>query len=235
MTRSLRWTPAYRIIRTIFPPVDMFEDVADPADWELLASAEAKLNPRLRDAIGNLSLVPAARRVSGPTASIAMGAFTHVSPNRPSRFSAGAFGVWYCGDRLEVALSETAYHFGRFMGASGEPGADAEYRLLTCTVSGDVAVAPDACLLASDWQAGQRFGQDSRANGLDGVLYRSVRYPAGQAVGLFWPDCLSLPIRLDQRFRYRWDGQRMTHYLPHEATAWSPWPIPGAAKVHDVS
>src|SRR5947209_18275308 len=90
----LRWTPGYRIIRTIYPPVDLFEDIADPADWELLASAEAKLNPRIRDEVGTLALVPPDRRIAGPTASIAMGAFTHVSLDRPSRFSDGSYGVW---------------------------------------------------------------------------------------------------------------------------------------------
>ena len=55
MSRPLRWAPGFRIIRTIYPPVDLFEDIADPADWELLVSAEAKLNPRIRDEIGNLA------------------------------------------------------------------------------------------------------------------------------------------------------------------------------------
>ncbi len=78
MSQPLRWTPGYRIIRTIYPPVDLFEDIADPADWELLVSAEAKMNPRIRDLVGNLALVPVSRRISGPGASIVMGAFTHV-------------------------------------------------------------------------------------------------------------------------------------------------------------
>ena len=81
------WDRSYRIIRTVYPPVDLFEDVADPADGELLVSAEAKLNPRVRDQVGDLALVPAHRRLSGPTASLAMAAFTHASTSRPSRFS----------------------------------------------------------------------------------------------------------------------------------------------------
>ena len=32
----------------MYPPIDVFEDVADPADWELIAAAEAKTNPRVR-------------------------------------------------------------------------------------------------------------------------------------------------------------------------------------------
>ena len=227
MSRRLRWTPGYRIIRTIYPPVDLFEDIADPADWELLVSAEAKLNPRIRDAVGNLALVPANRRISGATASIVMGAFTHISTDRPSRFSDGTYGVWYCGDHVEVSLAETAHNFQRFMRATNEPPADADFRLLTCTVSGKVEVAPAACLVPDDWQPGQLFGRQVRAQGLDGIQYRSVRYPAGQAAAMFWPDCLTLPVVQAQQFRYRWDGSRMTHYLSHGSTDWTPWPIPG--------
>ncbi len=228
MTERLHWTPAYRIIRTIYPPVDLFEDIADPADWDLLAAAEAKLNPRLRDEIGNLALVPAARRIQGPTASIAMGAFTHVSRDRPSRFSDGSFGVWYCGDRVEVALAETAHHFQRFMRATDEPAADADFRLLSCDVLAETETAPASCLAPADWRPGQLLGAKLRASGADAVLYPSVRYPAGRAAGVFWPDCLRLPIDQTRQFRYRWNGTAMTHYLPHEATAWRPWPTPGA-------
>ncbi len=229
MSRRLHWAPAYRIIRTIYPPVDLFEDIADPADWDLLVSAEAKLNPRIRDGVGNLALVPVNRRINGPTASIAMGAFTHVSTDRPSRFSDGTYGVWYCGDRVEVALAETAHHFQRFMRATSEAPADADFRLLTCPVSADVEAAPADCLADADWTPGQRFGRQVRARGGDGVCYRSLRYPAGEAAALFWPDCLTLPITQNQQFRYRWDGTRMTHFLPHGATAWTPWPIAGSA------
>lgn len=229
MSQRLQWAPGYRIIRTIYPPVDLFEDIAPPADWDLLVSAEAKLNPRIRDAVGNLALVPVERRISGPTASIAMGAFTHVSTDRPSRFSDGSYGVWYCGDRAEVALAETAHHFQRFMRATNEPPGDADFRLLRCAVAGQIEIAPTECLLADDWRPGQMFGRQMRAQGLDGIRYPSVRYPAGQAAAMFWPDCLTLPIVQAEQFRYRWDGNRMTHYLLHSATAWTPWPIPGVA------
>ena len=229
MTVRLRWKPAYRIIRTIYPPVDLFEDIADPADWELLAEAEAKLNPRIRDEIGNLSLVPPERRISGPTASIAMGAFTHVSRDRDSRFGDGAFGVWYCGDRFEVALAETAYHFQRFMRRTSEQPGDADYRVLTCDVEAAVVEAPVDCLADTDWGPGQRFGHETRTAGRDGIRYPSLRYPAGLAAAIFWPDCLTLPITQNQHLRYRWDGARMTHYLPHGASAWMTWPIGGIA------
>ena len=33
----VRWPRTYRLVRSIYPPVDLFEDIADPADWELIA------------------------------------------------------------------------------------------------------------------------------------------------------------------------------------------------------
>jgi hypothetical protein len=216
---------SHRIIRTIYPPIDIFEDIADPADWELLVAAEAKLNPRIRDQVGNLALVPVARRVAGPTASIVMGAFTHVSRDRPGRFSDGSYGVWSCGDRFEVALAETAHHFERFMRATNEPAGEADYRELVAAVQGRVADGADPALLApDDWRPGQAFGKQVREGGGDGVLYPSVRYPAGKALALFWPDCITLPVTQARQFRYSWDGARMHRYLVHGTREWVAYP-----------
>ncbi|MBA4335283.1 MAG: hypothetical protein C0420_10350, partial [Methylobacterium sp.] len=55
---AVHWRGAVRIIRSLFPPIDLFEDIADPADWPLLLSAEQKTNPRLMETIGQLDLVP---------------------------------------------------------------------------------------------------------------------------------------------------------------------------------
>ena len=223
--QAVRWATSHRIIRTIYPPVDIFEDIAAPADWELLVSAEAKTNPRIRDVVGNLALVPIARRVSGPGASFVMGAFTHASCDRPSRFSDGSYGVWYCGDRFEVALAETAYHFERFMRATAEPPGEADYRELTCAVNGQVADCSDTSVLApDDWHPGQLLGRVVRDSGGDGVLYPSVRYPAGSALALFWPDCVELPVIQARQFRYGWDGSRMHRYLVHGTRAWVRYP-----------
>lgn len=221
------WAKSHRIIRTIYPPVDLFEDIADPADWELLVSAEAKLNPRIRDEVGNLALVPADRRVSGPGASFVMGAFTHVSPERQGRFSNGSYGVWYCGDRTEVALAETAHHFERFMRATNEPAGEADYRELTCAISGRLADAAPEHLAPDDWMPGQAFGRAVRDAGGDGVLYPSVRYPAGMAAALFWPDCITLPVVQARQFRYHWDGARMSRYLVHGTREWVKLPAGG--------
>jgi hypothetical protein len=93
----VEWREAVRIIRSVYPPIDLFEDIADPEDWPLLIAAEQKTNPRLMETIGNIDLVPPERRVAGPGASYLMAPFTHVSTDRPSLFSHGRFGALYVG------------------------------------------------------------------------------------------------------------------------------------------
>ncbi len=222
------WPTSHRIIRTIYPPVWLFEDIADPADWELIASAEAKTNPRVRDEIGELTLVPPERRISGPTASWVMGSFTHVSPERRSRFSDGSYGVWYCGDQFAVALMETAHHFQRFMARTSEPPADAQYRELVAGVTGTLhdlrGTGHDECLVPDDWSASRQLAASLRGTGSDGIVYPSVRWPAGQAAALFWPDLVHLPVVQGRTLQYHWDGQRMSRYFVIGEDEWREMP-----------
>ena len=53
----ITWTPSWRIIPSRFPPIDLFERIADPADWEALIQLESLTNPRLRDEVGEITLV----------------------------------------------------------------------------------------------------------------------------------------------------------------------------------
>jgi hypothetical protein len=212
------WPKAIRIIRSVFPPVDLFEDIADPADWPLILSAELKTNPRVMDSIGNLDLVPPQRRVAGPGASYLMAPFTHVSRDRPNRFSDGSFGVLYAGNSFEVALFETIFHHGRFMASTDErPGWTSHFREIVLSVDarlhdlrgGPPAFAP--LLNPSSYEASQAFGASHRAAGSDGVIYPSVRWPEGECVGLFYPDCAQKPIQ-GRHLDYHWDGKGVDLY-----------------------
>ena len=226
--RNIQWRHATRIVRSIYPPIELFEDIADPADWEPIASAEAKTNPRVRDQIGQIALVPPERRVSGPGASWVMAPFTQVSKDRPTRFSAGDFGVYYCGNRFEVALAETIFHFERFMSATRQPPATADFRELIGSarlrahdLRGDARFSD--CLDPDDYRAGQALGAKLRAAGSDGFVYPSVRYPKGHALAVFWPDRVSIP-RQGRHLCYRWNGAACDAYLVYgDADAWTPW------------
>ncbi len=213
----IEWRRAARIIRSVYPPIDLFEDIADPADWPLLMSAEMKTNPRLMDIVGDVALVPPARRVGGRGASYLMAPFTHVSRDRPSRFSDGSFGVLYVGKSFEVALFETMYHHAVFMAATGQPpGWTSQFRELVLDVAAslhDVRTLGGASpvLDPNDYSAAQALGSTLRALGSDGVVFPSVRQPGGECVGLFYPDCASLPTQ-GRHLDYHWDGTKVDLY-----------------------
>ncbi|MFT3968317.1 MAG: RES family NAD+ phosphorylase [Sphingobium sp.] len=212
---AVDWRQAARIIRSLYPPIDLFEDIADPADWPLLLSAEQKTNPRLMESVGHLDLVPPGRRVAGPGATWAMAPFTHVSPDRPSRFSAGAYGVLYAGDRFAVALSETVHHHERFMAATRQaPGWTSQFREIVMEVTAELhdlrgGGAEQAPLLdPQDHGPAQALGAALRAAGAEGIVYPSVRHPEGECVALFHPD-IARNLRQGRHLDYHWDGARV--------------------------
>jgi hypothetical protein len=212
------WPKAIRIIRSNYPPIDLFEDIADPADWPLILSAEQKTNPRLVESIGNLDLVPPQRRVGGPGASYLMSSFVHVSPDRQSRFSDGSFGVLYAGDSFEVALAETVHHHGRFMAHTNEaPGWTAQFREIVLSVDARLHDLREPnpkhlpLMAPESYAASQPFGAALRAAGSNGVVYPSVRWTGGECVGLFYPDCAKNPVQ-GRHLEYHWDGKRVDQY-----------------------
>jgi RES domain len=215
---SVTWTGARRIIRSLFPPIDLFDDIADPEDWPLLIAAEQKTNPRLMETLGALDLVPSARRVAGPGATYLMAPFTHASPDRPSRFSRGEYGVLYAAERFETALAETMHHHARFMARTAEaPGWTSLFRELVLDLNTDLhdlrggALAMQSALDRNDYAEAQRLAAALRASGSDGLVYPSQRDLGGQCAGLFYPDRVSRIVQA-RHLDYHWNGARVDLY-----------------------
>jgi hypothetical protein len=212
--RRLLWRNALRIIPSVFPPVNLFERVARPEDIDAVQAIESAYNPRLRDAVGDLSLVPRDERVVGPGAGYIMAAFTHVSPEG-SRFSNGTYGVFYAAQRETVAISETRFHRERFMRATKEARCELDMRVLGVTMKASLhdlrgmrEIMPDV-YRPDDYTASQLLGGALRAGGSSGVVYDSVRHEGGKCIGAFRPRLLS-NCRDVKHLRYVWDGSRIT-------------------------
>jgi RES domain-containing protein len=213
--RATGWPSYVRLINSAFPPIDLFEDLADPADWALLAAAEARTNPRIAETIGQIDLVPPARRVSGPGASYVMAPFVHCSPDRPGRFHDGHFGAFYAANDFETAVAETVHHVARFLAATSEkPGWLAEMRELIGTVDRPLIDIRDgdhtAILAPDDYGPSQAFARAQRTSGADGVVYPSVRQKGGECLAAFWPDVVAVPTQ-GRHLRYHWDGKRIDY------------------------
>jgi hypothetical protein len=214
-TARVRWAEAFRAINSRYPPVDVFEHVADPADWDTLLRIEEMTNPRLREAWGEIARVPLDERPSGAGASWIMAAFTHVG--WASRFSDGSYGVYYAARALETAVRETAYHFGRFLAATSEPrGTEIELRVLVSKRVEqrfhDVRAGHPELHRPDDYRPSQAFAAPLRAAGSNGIVYDSVRHAGGTCLAVFRPKAIPCP-KQGAHLRYHFDGKRVDRWF----------------------
>lgn len=208
----IEWRPSYRIVSSRFPPVGVFDDIAEPDDLNALFELEGMTNPRLREEMGAIHLVPAERRIAGPGTTPIMAAFTHLNPDG-SRFSNGSYGVYYAALDRETAVDETAHHRARFLSRTREPACTVEMRCYLADVAADLHDIRGAYPELHDpdsYVASQRMAFELRAGGSDGLVFDSVRHAGGQCVALFYPDLVS-PVRQGPHLYYHWDGERITH------------------------
>lgn len=220
-TRRIRWRESYRVVNARFPPIDVFERVASPEDWDSLIELEMLTNPRVREQIGEISRVPVDERVSGPGASWLMAPFTHIG--WPSRFSDGTWGVYYAARQLLTAVSEKAYHVGRFYCATREPlGTTMELRALVAAIDArfhDVRGGYRSCHLPDDYGPSQALAKRLRIDGSNGIAYDSVRHPGGACLAAFRPKALQLPIS-GPNLRFHFDGERIDRWFHFGDRAW---------------
>ena len=209
----LEWKPCRRIVPSRFPPVQLFERVTDPQDLEAIFELEGLTNPRLRDEVGDIRIVPPEDRVSGPGASVIMAAFTHPNPSG-SRFSDGTYGVSYTANSLDTAIVETWHHRERFMRATAQPRMELDMRVYLVDLEGELhdlrgqKLAQPLVYHTADYAAGQHLGRTLREAGSNGIAYDSVRRTGGECAAVFRPPLLS-NVRQERHLCYVWDGRRI--------------------------
>lgn len=225
-TRRVEWPRAWRIIASRYPPIALFERLtADPAVWDALIALEQLTNPRVRDNVGEIALVPPDERVAGPGASYVMASFTHLNP-KGSRFSDGSYGVYYAAAELETAIAETVFHFEEFARDSADPPRMEDMRVLVGSVAADfedVDALPEPLrslvLDPASYVAAQPHAKQLRDGGALGVVYPSVRRIGGVCIGAFKPRAVGLPHQ-ERHLKYRWDGTRVDKYFDYQLDAW---------------
>lgn len=209
----VEWRPCYRMISSRFPPVGVYDRVANPEDLEAVFAVENMTNPRLRQETGELSLVPEEDRLSGEGSTPIMAAFTHLNPEG-SRFSDGTYGVFYAGRSLDTAIAETRYQRERFLSRTKEEPIEIEMRTYLTDLNGDlhdIRGRRDLAAVydANNYSAGQALGSELKAANSWGIAYDSVRDPGGDCAGVFRPPVLSNCVQ-GPHFGYLWDGARIT-------------------------
>jgi len=214
------WRPSHRLIPSRFPPVSLFDRVADPKDLEALYALESLTNDRIRDEAGDLRLVPRNERIAGPGTTPIMAAFTHLNPEG-SRFSDGSYGVYYCARTRDTALAEVRYHQERFLRRTREGAIRLELRLYLSDLDAKlVDVRKHAeYQRPDDYAPGQRLGCELRVAAKDGVLYRSVRHEGGLCAAVFRPRVLGA-CRQSAHYAFHFDGANVVA-IDELSTVWT--------------
>jgi len=211
---EVRWQPCFRVISSRFPPIHLFERVASASDWDALYWLESLTNPRLRDEVGAIELVPPEDRVFGPGATVIMAAFTHLNPDG-SRFADSTFGAFYAAASLDTSIAETRYHREVFLRATHERATELDMRTYLCDVAADFhdirgrreemadIYDPDS------YVASQKFARALKLSGSNGIAYDSVRHATGECLAVFRPRLVQ-NCRQGTHLRYIWDGERIS-------------------------
>ncbi len=211
--RRVEVKPSFRLIPSRFPPVTLFDRVADPADLEAVYYVENLTNPRVRQEIGDLSLVPPEERVSGPGTTPIMAAFTHLDPEG-NRFSDGGFGVYYAANTLDTAIAETRHSRERFLARTNEAPIEIDMRTYLADIDAELHDIRGRRDLAAVYDrdshaASQALALTLKAVDSWGIAYDSVRLAGGACYAAFRPRAVS-NCRQGQLFCYVWNGKRVT-------------------------
>jgi len=218
-TSCICWRQTVRLVPSRFPPILLFERVADSSDYDALYQLESMTNERLRNEEGDVFLVDPADRIYGAGSTPIMAAFTHSNPSG-SRFSDGSYGVYYAGRDMHTAIAEVSHHMARFYLATKEGPLQTDMRAYFADVNADMQdirgmqpALPDV-YRPNDYSASQPYGATLRKANVMGIAYSSVRQLDGECLAIFRPVALS-PATQGPHYRFDWNGSAISSVIPY--------------------
>ena len=205
-----------KLVATVFPPITLFEEVADAEDLDALIALRARTDPLVSERIQPALAIPPGDRVYGPGAGHVMAPFAWPSPDGtrfgPPALTAESFGVYYAARDEATAIAEVRHHRTAFLEATRAPAQDLDFEMLKAPVKGphfyDLRGRQREFPLVyspTDYSASQRLGAELRRRDADGIAYDSVRREGGECVAVFRPRCVG-PARPAGNLIFRWDG-----------------------------
>jgi RES domain len=208
----LRWKGAPRLIASRYPVVGLLDRVAAPEDLDAVFELEGWTNDRISAELGLLHSIPPAEWVTGRTmSSVVMAAFCHPRPGG-SRFSSETRGAWYAARTIETALEESIYHRTAELREVGAFETRVQMRVYLADFSArfhDIRTPRRAWAALhdpDDYSASQAFAQHLLDAGSSGIVYRSVRHPAGECLACFRP-ALVANVRTGGHYEFQWTGR----------------------------
>ncbi|WP_413505624.1 RES family NAD+ phosphorylase [Photobacterium phosphoreum] len=204
----------HRLINTEYPTINLFDDVASPEEFEMLYAIQAITNPRLRDEVGNISLIETSEIPfhCERGRSYAVAPFTHINPNG-GRFNDGYFGALYIALSEETAALEVKYHQEKYW--SNIEGLEYDrfvfsnlivsYDLESCH---EVTHKDSEILNANSYVASQQLARELKKDNYQAVKYPSVRSETGICWALFTPKPVYDVVQ-SNLLEMIWDGEKI--------------------------
>ncbi|NHZ64519.1 RES family NAD+ phosphorylase [Massilia genomosp. 1] len=210
---TLRQFDTCRLIPSRFADVEdsVLGPLAEDADvLRDLFDIDNATNERLRGEYGSLPGIGVDELVFGvPNFRIINAAYTYPRPEG-SRFNDGERGAWYCAFEAETALAEITFHktveyqeIGRFDDSVTYQALIADFTSTFHDIRGVDAFVN--YLDPTSYIASQTLATQLLDSGSMGVIYPSVRRPAGTCLACFRPALVG-NVRKGQVYRLTWSG-----------------------------
>lgn len=206
--RTIRLVTTARLRASVLAPL-----VDDDEELALLGEIEGATSARMMAEQRGISGLAANELVYDvPHARFINASFAYAKPQQPNRFNGANRGAWYAALSVETCLAEVGFHLTRMLADTGVFQATVEYAEMFCSLAGDfldLRQAPDHPSLGADtataYPVGNRLAEHARAEGLNGIIYPSVRHEGGTCLAALRPAAVQ-SVRQGAVYRMVWAG-----------------------------
>lgn len=207
--RTVRLVTSARLREAVLAPLaDNAEELA------LLAEIEGATSARLRAQERGISGLMANELVYDvPHARFINASFAYAKPRHSNRFNGANRGAWYAALAVETCIREVSFHLSNALSDTGDFHAVVEYAEMFCSLAGDfldLRQQPTHPALDAEpsvaYPRGNALAERARAEGLNGIIYPSVRHSGGTCLVALRPAAVQ-SVRQGAVYRMVWAGQ----------------------------
>ena len=206
--RTVRLVSTARLRPPVLEKLVSADEVAALAEIEGATSQRLLAEQRGAEGIGRDEFLHGV-----PYANFVNAAFAYWKPREPNRFNATR-GAWYAALDAETCIREVAFHMTEFLARSGKLKGVVEYAEMFASMAGefvDLRQTPGHPCLNPDpavgYPIGNAIADAARAEGLNGMIYPSVRHPGGICIAALRPHAVQ-SVAPGAVYRLEWSGDR---------------------------
>jgi hypothetical protein len=209
--RTVRLVSTARLRASVLRPL-----VDDDDELAALAELEGATSARLTGQSRGTPGVSKGEFIFGvPHPAFINASFAYAKPCEPNRFNGTDRGAWYCALEAETCIREVGFHMTQFLEAAGDLNAVVEYAEMFASLAGEfvdlrqIDPAPQ-CLHPNKeigYSAGNALADAARSEGLNGIIYPSVRHAGGTCIVALRPHAVQ-SVAQEEAYRMIWAGER---------------------------